>query len=81
LALSGLQFTANALAAVQANRYQLAYVAGQFFAGPVLLITLGAFCNLFSSRKIGPSVAALLIVGFGAIAFVGALNGWFDKAS
>jgi hypothetical protein len=79
LALHGLTGFTRALDLAQ-TRNDLAAALGEVLAAPLLLITIAAFSNLFSSRKIGPSVATLVIVGLSVIAFVAAVNGWFDPA-
>lgn len=76
LALSGLAYAVHTIE--HASLLQQANVVGYLSAGPLLFVTLGAFCNLFSGRKIGPSVAAILIVVVTVLAVIGVINGWFD---
>jgi hypothetical protein len=77
LALSGLAYALNAVQ--HASPEQIAYVLGYLGVGPLIFVTIGAFLNLFSGRKVGPSLAALLIVAGIVVAVIGAVNGWFDK--
>src|SRR5271169_6786020 len=61
LALSGLAYAINTVQ--YANPERIANVFGQLAVGPLVFVVIGAFVNLFSSRKIGPSLAALMIIG------------------
>jgi hypothetical protein len=79
LALSGLAYAVETIQS--ASPYAQANVAGRLAVGPLLFLTIAAFSNLFSSRKIGPSVAALLIIAGIVLIVLAAVNGWFDKVT